>query len=73
MGVKNSIVTCYDGRKMIKHFRGMDRILVDAPCSGLGIIAKDPSIKLQKTDKDIFRHAHLQKELILTGPPPTCS
>lgn len=45
MGVSNSIVTCYDGRKFPKVMKNFDRILLDAPCTGLGIISRDPSIK----------------------------
>jgi ribosomal RNA methyltransferase Nop2 len=53
--------------------RGADRgraarsVLLDAPCSGLGVIARDPSIKLQKSVDDITRSSHLQKELILAA------
>ena len=42
-------------------------MLLDAPCSGLGVISKDPSVKLSRNDKDIARHSHVQKELILAG------
>lgn len=64
LGVKNTIVCCYDGRKIPKIIRGFDRVLLDAPCSGLGIISRDQTVKLQRTLKDVQRLAHLQKELL---------
>jgi len=67
MGLRNTIVTCMDGRKLRKHITKVDRILLDAPCSGLGVISKDPAIKLTKTQMDVFKSSHLQKELILTA------
>jgi ribosomal RNA methyltransferase Nop2 len=63
MGVKNSVVCCYDGRKFPK--MAFDRILVDAPCAGLGVVSRDPSVKFSKTHKDVLRCALLQKELLL--------
>lgn len=48
MGVHNCVITNYDGRKFPKVMKNFDRVLLDAPCSGLGIIAKDPSIKTQR-------------------------
>ena len=68
MGVHNTVVTCCDGRKIGKHVsRSVDRVLLDAPCSGLGVISHDPSVKLSRTVKDIDRSAHLQKELLLAA------
>ena len=64
MGVKNAIVCFYDGRKIPKIMKGFDRVLLDAPCSGLGVISRDQTVKLQRTFKDIQRIAHLQKELL---------
>jgi ribosomal RNA methyltransferase Nop2 len=64
MGVKNAITCCYDGRKIPHVMKGFDRVLLDAPCSGLGVIARDQTVKLQRTVKDIQRIAHLQKELL---------
>jgi ribosomal RNA methyltransferase Nop2 len=64
LGVKNTIVCCYDGRKIPSIMKSFDRVLLDAPCSGLGVVSRDPSVKLQRTIKDIQRTAHLQKELL---------
>lgn len=50
LGIKNAIVTNYDGRKIQKAFSSFDRVLLDAPCSGLGVISKDPSIKLNRVN-----------------------
>lgn len=60
LGVRNAIVTNHDGRAFPKVMGGFNRfyvvflcsnesrVLLDAPCTGLGIIARDPSAKLQK-------------------------
>jgi ribosomal RNA methyltransferase Nop2 len=64
LGVSNVVVANYDGRKLPKIFRKFDRCLLDAPCSGLGVIARDPSIKVQKTFDDVRKLSHLQRELI---------
>ncbi|BFZ15609.1 hypothetical protein BsWGS_18649 [Bradybaena similaris] len=67
MGVLNSVVTNYDGRALPKVFHSFDRVLLDAPCSGTGVISKDEAVKVNKDEKDILRCAHLQKELLLAA------
>lgn len=37
--------------------KGFDRVLLDAPCSGLGIVARDQSVKFQRTLKARYMHA----------------
>ncbi|MWV45130.1 16S rRNA (cytosine(967)-C(5))-methyltransferase RsmB [Paenibacillus sp. HJL G12] len=41
-----------------------DRILLDAPCSGLGVIRRKPDLKWTKTAEDIGEIASLQRELL---------
>ncbi len=65
LGVQNALVCNYDGRKFLKVMAGFDRILLDAPCSGTGVVSKDQSVKTSKSEVDIEKCSHLQKELLL--------
>ena len=47
--------------------RSMDRVLLDAPCSGTGVVSKDPSVKSGKTQNDVWRCCELQKKLIIAA------
>ncbi|KAH8657148.1 NOL1/NOP2/sun family-domain-containing protein [Tricladium varicosporioides] len=67
LGAKNTIVCNYDAREFPKVMGGFDRVLLDAPCSGTGVIAKDPSVKTNKTEKDFLMLPHLQKQLLLAA------
>jgi 25S rRNA (cytosine2870-C5)-methyltransferase len=67
LGAKNTIVCNYDAREFPKVIGGFDRVLLDAPCSGTGVIAKDPSVKTNKTEKDFMLLPHLQKQLLLAA------
>lgn len=67
MGIHNTLVVNYDGKDLPSHFSGFDRVLLDAPCSGLGVISRDPSIKVKKTMEDLENCSKDQKELILAA------
>jgi 16S rRNA (cytosine967-C5)-methyltransferase len=41
-----------------------DSILLDAPCSSLGIIRKHPEIRWRRSEKDIAQYGGLQAEMI---------
>lgn len=67
LGAKNTIVCNYDAREFPKVIGGFDRVLLDAPCSGTGVIAKDASVKTNKTEKDFMLLPHVQKQLLLAA------
>jgi 16S rRNA (cytosine967-C5)-methyltransferase len=51
-----------DGRNF--KVQGMDKVLIDAPCSNSGVIAKRPEVKERVNSKVIKRLAKLQYELV---------
>ena len=67
LGCTNTIVCNYDAREFPKVIGGFDRILLDAPCSGTGVISKDQSVKASRTEKDFIQIPHLQKQLLLSA------
>ena len=44
--------------------RSFDRVLVDAPCSGLGTVRRDPDIKWRRTERDLAPFASRQVDLL---------
>ena len=64
MGVENTIILQYDTRKMNELDLRFDKILLDAPCSGSGIIISDHSRKQSKTLSDILNYQKYQTELL---------
>lgn len=63
-GVKNSIVLRGDARKLDELDIEPDRILLDAPCSGEGLLAVDPERKTSKSMADIRFCATIEDQLL---------
>lgn len=55
-----------DAREVHEEFEAgfFDRILVDAPCSGLGLMRRKPDIKYQKKASDFERLPIIQQEIL---------
>ncbi len=55
-----------DAREAHEEFApaSFDRILVDAPCSGLGLMRRKPDIKYQKQASDFTRLPTIQREIL---------
>ena len=47
----------------------VDRILVDAPCSGLGVLRRHPEAKWRKDDQTLPRHQALQCQILKAVAP----
>jgi len=57
-----------DGRERHTHHPvGYDRVLVDAPCTGLGALRRRPEARWRKQPSDIPELSKLQQELFLAG------
>ncbi|CAM3085407.1 16S rRNA (cytosine(967)-C(5))-methyltransferase RsmB [Filibacter tadaridae] len=58
-----------DSRKLLELYEqaSFDRILVDAPCSGLGVIRRKPEIKYNKTELDFDGLVTIQSDLLATA------
>jgi 16S rRNA (cytosine967-C5)-methyltransferase len=65
LGISNIATRRSDAVNPPPEFRGgFDRVLVDAPCSGLGVIRRNPEGKWRKGPDDIERLAETQKKIL---------
>jgi 16S rRNA (cytosine967-C5)-methyltransferase len=62
LGATNVTVVCADGRELPPELSGFDRALVDAPCSGLGVLAARPDLRWRSQPLP-----ELQLELLLAA------
>ena len=65
LGLKNISLTNYDASSFVEEFKdGFDYVLVDAPCSGLGVVGRKPEIRYNRSKETIVRLANLQREIL---------
>ncbi|MDN4607517.1 16S rRNA (cytosine(967)-C(5))-methyltransferase RsmB [Sporosarcina highlanderae] len=69
LGIESIRLSSGDSRQLgtIYEPASFDRILVDAPCSGLGVIRRKPEIKYNKTEQDLVNLTKIQEELLDTA------
>ncbi|WP_100399390.1 16S rRNA (cytosine(967)-C(5))-methyltransferase RsmB [Bacillus sp. FJAT-44742] len=66
LGITSVQSEALDARKLTEKFPedSFDRVLVDAPCSGLGVIRRKPELKWEKSPEDIQRLPEVQKAIL---------
>jgi 16S rRNA (cytosine967-C5)-methyltransferase len=62
LGVTNATILAADGIEFTAD--PADKVLLDTPCSGLGVLSKKPDVKLKRESEDIRDLVVLQKLLI---------
>jgi 16S rRNA (cytosine967-C5)-methyltransferase len=66
LGLNSVHGCCQDGARPAVR-EGFDRVLVDAPCSGLGTLRRHPDLKWHLKADDISRLADQQRDLLRSG------
>lgn len=57
-------ITSFDGRELPAELGSFDRILIDAPCTGLGALRRRPEVRWRRDPKDLRALVELQSELL---------
>lgn len=67
LGIINSIILNFDSIQLSKLKLKADKILLDAPCTGEGLIRIDKNRKKSKKLQNINKMSSIQKELLIAG------
>lgn len=62
--VGDAAVVNFDGRKLPQELGNFDRILIDAPCTGIGALRRRPEVRWRRTLQDLKNLTILQAELL---------
>jgi 16S rRNA (cytosine967-C5)-methyltransferase len=71
LGLSSVQTVVADGRALPVHSDGFHRVLVDAPCSGLGVLRRRPEARWRLDPADVDRLAGLQRELLAAAAAAT--
>lgn len=71
LGLENIDARKMDSRQAAEHFEkeSVDRILLDAPCSGLGVMRRKPDMKYTKKEHDLSQLQSIQLSLLESVAP----
>lgn len=71
LGLTNVVTSLQDATKLNECYdkESFDAILVDAPCSGLGILRRHPEIKLTKKPSDLDEIVKIQENILEAVAP----
>ncbi|WP_394137031.1 16S rRNA (cytosine(967)-C(5))-methyltransferase RsmB [Cytobacillus oceanisediminis] len=71
LGLSNIKANALDSRKVQEHYEkgSFDRILVDAPCSGFGVMRRKPDMKYTKKEEDLYHLHKVQRNLLAAVSP----
>jgi 16S rRNA (cytosine967-C5)-methyltransferase len=71
LSLSNVTTKVMDSRNVHLHFQeeSFEKILVDAPCSGFGVIRRKPDIKYAKNEDDITNLANIQLSILNAAAP----
>ena len=67
LGITNSIILNFDAIKLNEYKIKADKILLDAPCTGEGLIREDPTRRKSRSINDLKKMSRIQKELLISG------
>lgn len=65
MGLQNVRLLRGDARRLREVAGDADAVLVDAPCSGLGTLARNPDLKWRRSPQDLIRMRDLQLDILM--------
>ena len=66
LGIHSIETRALDARRVQSVFspQSFDRLLIDAPCTGFGVIRRKPEIKYTKSEKDIYSLSGIQAAIL---------
>jgi 16S rRNA (cytosine967-C5)-methyltransferase len=67
LGIANATAVVADGRRPPHRDATFDRVLVDAPCSGLGVLRRRPDARWRVQPSDVDDLAALQRDLLVAA------
>jgi 16S rRNA (cytosine967-C5)-methyltransferase len=67
LGLTEIVTLCADGAKPPFRPQSVDAILLDAPCSNLGVLSRRPEARWRVKGRDLASHAGLQKDLLYSA------